>query len=86
MVGFAAFMLRAILVVVIGGLFFVGDLLRSSYEERKKLSGQGYGALARPESACLSPARLRVIAPCPRASHQPRTAHTGLAGNERRVS
>lgn len=49
MLGFAAFALRAIVVLAIGGgLFLIVGLLRLSYKERSTLAGQGYGAGTKP--------------------------------------
>ena len=63
----AAFLLRAVLVLAIGGgLFLIISLLRLSYAERGKLAGQGYGARirqalpARAEHAEVIPIESRV--------------------------
>jgi hypothetical protein len=87
MVGFVAFMLRAMLLLAIGGsLFLVGDLLRLSYKEPKTLAGQGYSARIKPGSAYPDPAELHSIVPRLHSSYQAMTADTGLAGSGRRVS
>ena len=63
MLGFAAFLLRLILVLAIGGgLFLIVTLLRLSNKERKTLAGQGYSARIRPpQPAQPSRAELRSI-------------------------
>ena len=63
MLGVAAFLLRLILVLAIGGgLFLIVTLLRLSYKERKTLAGQGYGARIRPpQPAYPSRTELRAI-------------------------
>jgi hypothetical protein len=87
MVGFAAFLLWAILVLAIGGgLFLIGDLLRLSYKERMTLAGQGYGARVRPPSVYPSQAELRSLEPRRHASPQPAAFPAGSACNERRAA
>ena len=50
MIGIAAFVLRMILVLAIGGgLFLIARLLWLSYRERSALAAQGYGARIRPQ-------------------------------------
>jgi hypothetical protein len=56
MLGFAAFVLRGILGLAIGGgLFLIVSLLRLSYKERSTLASQGYGARIRPPQPARRP-------------------------------